>query len=444
MKIFRFAFLFVFLIILSCTNDFDVATYNGGGLSLSDLLKINSILSDTEKENLKTRDDCYKFIRKIALEKIILHEAVKTGLDKEPKIIDKITGIKQSVAFDLLRDKNVITKVKVVASDYEKYSNIYEVYQIVRRTDTLDDNKVAKSSKILTDISSKIHNLDDFKKYAQQYSEDVTSSEGGFLGKIRYGIMDDEIDKALSSMKPKSLSPIVESYAGIHLLWVESIEKADMTDLLNDRKLYDLIYTNKVAAIESDWFEKLLKSPGLVIDYDNLNSKEETAIIVEYKEKKITVNDFSARISDLRQGVFPYPTDSEKKTLLNDLAVKLVIEEKMFDMSFLDSTDFKSKFKIKADYFIINEFVERNKILKEITQQDVNDFYKENQQSLFTFKLENGKTFIQPINEVEKFIRQKLDSVRDKDSRYELYRKLVADYQLTISDDGINLFMKKK
>ncbi|HBD94573.1 MAG: hypothetical protein A2015_14305 [Spirochaetes bacterium GWF1_31_7] len=444
MKIFRFVFLFVFLIVFSCTNDFDVATYNGGSVSLSDLLKINSILSDTEKENLKTRDDCYKFIRKIALEKIILDEAAKTGLDKEPKIIDKITGIKQSVAFDLLRDKNVISKVKVVASDYEKYSNIYEVYQIVRRTDTLDDNKVAKSSKILTDISSKIHSLDDFKKYAQQYSEDVTSSEGGFLGKIRYGIMDDEIDKVLSLMKPKSLSSIVESYAGIHLLWVESIEKANMTDLLNDRKLYDLIYTNKVASIESEWFEKLLKSPGLVIDYENLNSKEDSAVIVEYKDKKITVNDFSARISDLRQGVFPYPTDSEKKTLLNDLAVKLVIEEKMFDTSFLDSTDFKSKFTIKADYFIINEFVERNKKLKEITQQDINDFYKENQQSLFSFKLENGKTFIQPINEVEKFIRQKLDSVRDKDSRYELYRNLVADYQLTISDDGINLFMKKK
>lgn len=436
--------LMLFIFLSSCSDDKTiVATFQGGEIPLSDLTQLVSKLTKEERSHLKTEDDYFKFVRKVAIEKIILNEVYKSGLDKKTDIQEKIESIKKSTAFDILRDKNVIQKVKVLESDYQKYTNIYELYQIVLRTDTLNDGKLDNSDKLLNDIKTKVKTLDDFKSFAMKYSEDITASEGGYLGSIRPGIMDDEIDKVLSEIKLCKVSDIIETYAGKHLIWVNSVKKIDVKELINDRKLYEAIYNQKVETVENDWYEKISKSSDLNINYDLMLSKNQSDIVIKYKDRYITRKDVNDKVERLRQGVFPNPTDEELKRLVKDMAIKLVLDEKISSDTILHSPEYKYQSDFKVNYFLINEYINANKSTKVITDGDVIKFYNENKQTLFTFKTKNNNDYIQPLYEVEKFIKQKIESTNDKESRFELYRKIVNEYKLSISNEALAIFINR-
>ena len=70
--------------------------------------------------------------------------------------------------------------------------------------------------------------------------------------------------------------------------------------------------------------------------------------------------------------------------------------------------------------------------------------YYKNKTTLFTFKDENGKTFVQPISQVKKFIEQKVQDRNIQTARYLLYQNLIKQYNLQISDDALLLLMKER
>lgn len=438
-------FLISMFCFFSCGNsNVEVAKFDGGSLAKNELSKIINGMGIQELNHLQTKDDYFKFVRKIALEQIILMEVNKTGLLDETEIQDKLASIHRKTAFEILHTKNVIDKIKIVESDYSKYSTIYELYHIVCRTDTLKNEKIEQSRRLLKKLSSEIKSLDDFKKYAREYSEDATSYEGGYLGKIRFGIMDSAIDEALAKMTPHKVSDIVETYAGLHLLWIESTEKADMNELFKDRRLYDAIYAQKQENLENVWYENLLNEDGLQIFEDKIGSSDENAEIIVYKENKITNAEINQMIADLRKSGFPTPTKSELKLKLKDMAAKLILEDKMNSSTLLESENFKASAKKSCDYYLMNEYIDRNKKMEPITDAEIEEFYEKNQATLFTFKDEKGKTFIQPISEVRKFIEQKVQDNKVQNARYRLYQDLVKKYNLQIAEEALLLLMKER
>lgn len=438
-------FLILLFCFVSCANrNSEVAKYDGGMVMKDEISHLINGMSARELDHLQTKDDYFRFVRKIALERIILEEAEKTGLTQQADIREKLSSIRRNTAFEILHKKNVLDKIKIVESDYSDYSTIYELYHIVCRTDTLDKNKIEQSRKLLEKLSGEIKSLDDFKKCAEKYSEDSTSYEGGYLGKIRFGIMDSEIDKALKKLEPGKVSDIVETYAGLHLLWVNSKEKADMEELFRDRKLYDSIYAQKQENLEDIWYGKLLDEKGLEIIEDNIGSSDETAKVVIYNGHEITMAEINQMIDELRKNGFPTPTKSELKLKVRDMAAKLVLEVKMEEPQLLESGEFKKQAKNACDYYLMNEYIDRNKKPEPVTESEINEFYENNLTTLFTFKDENGKTFVQPISEVEKFIEQKVQDKKIQNARYKLYRDLVNQYNLQIADDALLSLMKER
>lgn len=438
-----------FLILLSCfiscaNRNVEVAKYDGGAVMKDEISHLINSMSVQELNHLQTKDDYFRFVRKIALERIILEEINKTGLAEQPEIQEKLASIRRNTAFEILHKKNVLDKIKIVESDYSDYSTIYELYHIVCRTDTLNENKIEQSRKLLQKLSREIKSLDDFKKCAEKYSEDATSYDGGYLGKIRFGIMDSEIDKALKKLEPGKVSDIVETYAGLHLLWVNSIEKADMEELFRDRKLYDAIYAQKQENLENVWYGKLLEEKGLKIIEDNIGASDENAEVVTYAGRKITMAEINQMVDDLRKNGFPTPTKSELKMKVRDMAAKLVLEVKMESPELLESEEFKKQAKNACDYYLMNEYIDRNKKSEPVTDAEINEFYEKNLTTLFTFKDENGKTFVQPVSDVEKFIEQKVQDMKIQNARYQLYQNLVKQYNLQIADDALLLLMKER
>lgn len=65
-----------------------------------------------------------------------------------------------------------------------------------------------------------------FHKFAQRHSECPTAMDGGKLGELTRGQLYSELDSILFDMEEKSLSPVVESDMGFHILYCEKIRPA--------------------------------------------------------------------------------------------------------------------------------------------------------------------------------------------------------------------------
>ncbi len=440
-----FVLLSLTVLIISCGNSKAVvATYKSGNVTVGEIEDIFKNIPMEEKVKMQSVEDFYKLARKVAIEKIILNESEKNGLRDDKTVLKEIEVLKKELLFDKLREKNVLSKVKVTEDDYHKYKKIYELYQIVVRTDTLSEERLKKAKSTLETLRKSIKTIDDFKNAAKKYSEDVSASNGGYLGKLRLGIMDDAIDSAIQKLKVKEVSPIVETYSGYHLLYVNGVEEIDPKELYSDKKLYDTINGDKTEAQENRWFKSMLGEPGLKIDYDAVKNGTPDKTVIKLKDKIVTRKDIEDRIKDLRQNnAFPEPTEGERRELIEKTAIKLVLDTKLNDTSVLSDPEVKRQLDLSINYYLMNVYISRNLKKAEITDAEIKKFYDDNIVTLFTFKDERNKDIIQPMGEVKGFIVQKLEASKEKESRYDLYRKLTSDEKLVINNDVVE-YVKNK
>jgi len=98
-----------------------------------------------------------------------------------------------------------------------------------------DDSHLTK----MAELQEKIKAGEDFSSLAKEYSEDfVTSESGGDLGYTQPGDLPEELESALAQLEVGSVSDIVESKAGIHL--VKLLDKKAV-DVPNKEKLVPAI-----------------------------------------------------------------------------------------------------------------------------------------------------------------------------------------------------------
>lgn len=425
-------------------NKKKIAEFKSGAVYFSEALDELNKMPNDKKTRLVDYDECYRFVRKIALEKIMLDKAYKEELDKEKIINDSLEKIKKNTAFEVLKKKNITDKIDVVKEDYRDYKKRYELYQIVKRTDMLDSSKIIESRKLLEELSKSIKDFSSFKENARKYSDDVSASNDGYVGIIRLGIMEEPIDKVIKKLKAGEVSDVVESSNGIHLLFINKIEEISDDELYGDRETYELIYNQKKEKLTDDWYDRLLKDGSLKINAAVIDRRvydDET--VIKYKDKKMTRKDFFQTVDRYKDDNFPEPTKDELVKLLNNLSLGFVLEDKALNSDILKSKEFKEKIREEKKFLILNAYINKHVVIPEIKDQDIEDFYKKNLKTLFTFKLDNGVLYEQPLTEVKKFITQKIETENVQNSRYDLYRRLVEDDGLKIERKLIEELAKR-
>lgn len=421
-----------------------IAKYDSGVVYISEAIAEFKKLSKEEQKEFKDIEEYFRLVRKIALEKIILNNALIEGYFELDETKKKIKEIKAEEALNVFHDNYIRKKVKVKKSDYAEYENCYELYQIVKRTDIDKKEKIDINRELLMKISNDIDDLESFKKKAGEYSDDITASEGGFVGEIRLGIMEEEIDNTIKKMKANEISDIVESSVGLHIFYVNNIKKISYKELCDDQSLIEQIYNRKKALFEEQWYNELLNDKKLTI-YEKviINGNDENDIIVRYKDIIIKRKEFNTTVENLRKGIFPEPNIEELKRLAQNIALRIVLEEKALHNRLDKKRDFKSKIDERTRTLIISEYINRNIEVKDISKNDIRDYYNNNIDTLFTFILDDGSQYIQPINELEDFITKKLTRENSRESRYMLYRKLVNNENLEIFDDKLKILKSR-
>ena len=439
----NFTIIIIFISLLNCAGSkakLKIAEYNNGFIYLKEAVEEFNNLSKTSKEQLNNEDGYYRFIRKIALEKIVLDNAYKANLDRDQYVIDMIEKAKKETAFEILKKKNIVDKIVVGKDDYKKYKKRYELYQIVKRKDILDQSKIEESKKTLEKLSNEINDLSTFIEKVKEYSDDLNTSSDGYVGKVSLGVFEDVIDDEIKKMKIGDVSKVIESSMAFHLFFLNDIEEIEDEELYKNDDLFEMIYREKRAKLEEEWYKKLLKDKDLKI-YENKIKDEiyDSQTIVEYKDKSITREQFFKVVDSYKQFLLPEPTEDDLKKLLEDMGLELILSYKSNNKAIYDSKDYKEKIK----FLLINTYIDRNIIMPEITEEAIKAFYDKNIKTLFTFHLDDGKVFIQPLDEVNKMIIQRIEEDNVSKARYNLYRKLVEDSKLKINEEFFNEFKKR-
>ena len=427
----------------SCKNNPDkiiVADFKGNNLSVSDVLDKYNMLDDESKKEITDEEGYYRFIRKIALEKIILDKLHEENYQEKEKNIKDIERIRKDSAFQILLKNNVDSKVSIIKEDYQKYRKRYTLFQIVRRTDELDESKIKESRVLLEKLRKEIKDVEAFKNAAKMYSDDVTASDSGYVGRIRLGIMEDAIDKAIVKLDKNVVSDIIESSNGMHILFIDKIDEVSDEELFADQEIYDLIKKEKRDKAEEDWYNKLLSLAD--IDREAIKEKKyDDKIVAVYGKEKITRKDLFEKIDNFKDKNFPEPTTDEIYNFLKNMVLNIILKNKSMEDSITTTKEYKQRVKREMEFLLINNYIEDNINQVEIPDLEIEKFYRDNIKTLFTFKNDNGSLYIQPINEVKDFIIEKIKPAKLKESRYELYRKLVEDANLKINKEMIAILV---
>lgn len=233
-----------------------VAVVNGETITVE---KLNRMYLNLNAQMRKQYDDNGgkgAFLENYIRKRLLIQEAIKAGFDKRPDVTASIESARESTLFDrYVRD--VVAVPIVTEGETRAYYNDHpddfatpekvHVRHIViapleagpaRKTkaEALERiEKVAAEIRAADAISAKgtsnpetlahfrsVH----FSEAAKKYSEDGSAESGGDLGWIVKGQTDPVFEQAAWNMKPGTMSGIVESKFGYHLILIEGREKA--------------------------------------------------------------------------------------------------------------------------------------------------------------------------------------------------------------------------
>lgn len=180
--------------------------------------------------------------------RLMLQEAIKRGFDKRPSIQAEIEASRESALFDrYVRDVVAEPYVTDAAMKkyYDEHADDFKVAEKVRVRHIVvtvaDVGPRAKSKEQAIErmqmLSNEIHSVRfplgtdpevvhrtlvrRFAELAAQYSEDGTAESGGDLGWVQRGSLDPTFEDAAFNMKPGTISGVIETPFGFHLIYVE-------------------------------------------------------------------------------------------------------------------------------------------------------------------------------------------------------------------------------
>jgi peptidyl-prolyl cis-trans isomerase D len=140
------------------------------------------------------------------------------------------------VQYLLFRPSDFESQVQVSPDDIKRYydsrKNTFTIPKQVRVRDILikagpqdtPDQLEAKKKKA-EEILEKAKKTKDFGSLAKQYSESETASRGGDMGWIQKGMLGEQLESALFSMKVGHLSGVLAAGDGFHIFKIEEVKE---------------------------------------------------------------------------------------------------------------------------------------------------------------------------------------------------------------------------
>ncbi len=170
-----------------------------------------------------------------------------------------------------LLEKKIIEQVTagMVLPDHAAILHYYETH-----TDAFTTKRQVKFRQIVTsdlrtakNLQNRLRKGEDFETVARQGSRAPEAKNGGLVGWVEKGQLEKAMDRALFSLKPGQVSPIIHSPYGYHIFQVLASRPAGVRPLLEVTKEIEenLSLTNRRAFL-AGWLKKRRKHVKVHID----------------------------------------------------------------------------------------------------------------------------------------------------------------------------------
>ncbi|MFQ5706494.1 MAG: peptidylprolyl isomerase [bacterium] len=189
--------------------------------------------------------------------KLFAKEAVKRGLDQDPKVQKLLQWYEKKAAIRQLYREVVQAKVKITEQELRKaYVELNETVH-ARHLFTKDEQQAWK---YYYDLKAGVP----FQELARQAFKDSTlANHGGDLGEFTWGDFDPEFEEAVFKMKPGEISTPVHTRWGYHVVKLESRKRNPLlTETgFQSRKSYitKIIKRRKEAALASKFIKEFME-----------------------------------------------------------------------------------------------------------------------------------------------------------------------------------------
>ena len=268
----------VFLFLTACNNKKEY--YEGSGKVIANIdgykltedkfnLLIQSLPANA-KQQYQGEEGKKKLLDQLVVQKLLVEEAKKLGLDKKPEYLVKKEMDEDSLLLEqyykYLFD-NYKPDDKALKDFYNSHPELFapqeefEAYHIlvtpqkdqkVFNTKKSDAKNEAEALKKLKMIQRLLKKGVPFEKVAKEYSEGPSAPRGGYLGKFNLGRMIPEFENALKKMKPGEISEPVKTRFGYHIIYLKNRIKPEP-------KPFDKLSDQEKNQVMQQFFRKLLE-----------------------------------------------------------------------------------------------------------------------------------------------------------------------------------------
>lgn len=195
-----------------------------------------------------------------------LEDAGETMRDFRERIRKRLLA--QTMAFGKLREleRNAVVSQDAIQEFYNENLESFRrpervrVRQIFLAAPAADPEALEAARARLTLIREELRAGAEFQALARQYSEAPGAEDGGIIGWQRRGDLIPVLDDAAFSLNEGEASDILESSAGVHLLYIEERQEAGLADLDEVRNEIEPEVRSQIAQDAYDkWIGELRK-----------------------------------------------------------------------------------------------------------------------------------------------------------------------------------------
>lgn len=225
-----------------------VAVINGDVITRTQLDALYNNMAPQMRAQYERAGGKMAFLDNYVAKRLLVQEAMKSGFDKRPEVQSAIEAAKESAIFDRYV-KDVVAAPVITEAEMRKYydehkadfavpesakiRHIVVTWNNKTKPDAMDIIKRAATeiragAPSLRDPSPEAKQilLSRFMAAARKFSEDASAQSGGDLGWVSRGTLDKNFEDAAFNMSPGTISGIVESQFGYHLILVEGTRPA--------------------------------------------------------------------------------------------------------------------------------------------------------------------------------------------------------------------------
>lgn len=253
-------------------------------------LKEMSYYSTTPGEDFKKKKEALESL----LTDILVEEKAKSlNLSRDKGFLRLKQKHMDNFLLELLYKKHIDEKTFVfsyeIDSFYQEHKDEYwetpefaRTYHILVRVgvDSSDTNFLEKDRKAkekILEIHKKIEEGEDFFELAKEYSDDkTTKNKGGYLGKLRRGIIIPEFEKVVFSLNLGEVSEPVRTRDGYHLIRVTEIKRGKRRPLDQEvsKTIENYLKKEKEKKKATNYVENLKNQANLIFNEEVLSQND--------------------------------------------------------------------------------------------------------------------------------------------------------------------------